>query len=112
MPLIVLGVIYGFIAGLSLRHAIQRPELFLSVAFITLATLFILFLGIWTRRAADSFDEITTTTGRDIDHLMVGLDDLRKAFSLLSVIVKLYVALVIVSILVMVIVAIAGAFRG
>jgi hypothetical protein len=114
LPLIVLGVFYGLTAVMSLIQAqvIRRPELWLSVVFVALATLFLIFLGIWTRRAADSFGQITTSSGRDIDHLMGGLDNLRKAYSLLSAVVKLYVALIIASLVAMLIITIAGAFRS
>jgi hypothetical protein len=112
LPLMLIGVLYGVAAGMGLIQAFSRPESLLSVVFVVLATLFFLALGSWTRRAANSFQRITTTSGQDIVHLMEALDNLRKAYSLLSAIVMLYVALVIVSLVSLLIAAFTGAFRA
>jgi hypothetical protein len=112
LPLMLIGLLYAVAAGMGLAQAFSRPELLVSVVFVVLATLFFFALGIWTRRAAESFQRITTTSGQDIVHLMDALNNLRKAYSLLSAIVKLYVALIIVSLILMLIVAIARAFQA
>jgi hypothetical protein len=111
-PLVIIGVLYAIAAVMGVIQSFSRPETLLSVAFVVLATLFYVALGIWTRRAAESFQQITTSSGQDITHLMAALDNLRKKYSLLSFLVKLYVALVIVALVFMLITMIAGAFSG
>jgi hypothetical protein len=111
-PLIVIAVLYAIAAVTGIVQAFQRPQMLVSVAFIILATLFYLALGIWTRRAADAFRRITTTSDQDIAHLMEALDNLRKKYSLLSVIVKLYLVLVAVMLIFMLVAWITGALRG
>jgi hypothetical protein len=42
----------------------------------------VLPFGLWTLRAAGSFREITSTSGRDIAHLMTALANLQKMYAL------------------------------
>lgn len=57
------------------------------------AGLVFVFLGIWTRSAAQSFQRIVDTEGRDITHLMTALSDLLKMYRLLYIL--LIIALVL-----------------
>jgi len=41
-----------------------------------------LLMGMWTRSAARSFQQVVDTTGRDIRHLMDALSELNKMYSL------------------------------
>ena len=61
-----------------------------------LAGVIFLMIGVWTRSSAASFQEIVSTTGRDISHLMNALSSLHKMYSLLYtlIIVTLIVALI------------------
>jgi hypothetical protein len=111
-PLLLIAILYGFAAVMGVVQSFQRPEMLVWVFFVVVATVFYFSLGIWTRRASEAFQEITTSSGHDIAHLMQALDNLRKKYSLLSLIVKLYVALVIVSLVVMLVMAITGAFKS
>jgi hypothetical protein len=48
-------------------------------------------LGVWFRRAAAAFARVTTTSGRDITHLMDGLQLLRGFFGLIAGVILLNV---------------------
>jgi disulfide bond formation protein DsbB len=111
-PLLLIGILYALAAVMGIIQAFTRPEALVSVVFVVLAMVFFLALGIWTRRAADSFHRITTTSGQDMTHLMEALENLRAKYSLLSVIVKVYVAFGVLSLVLMLVAAIAGAFKG
>src|SRR5262249_53259751 len=91
VPLIIIGILYAFALVLAVIKAFQQPHLLLEAALLGLVMLFFLTLGIWTRRSATAFHQIVTTKGRDIEHLMTALDELRKQYKLLSAFVKVYV---------------------
>jgi hypothetical protein len=112
VPLELVGFLYGIALVLTAVKAFREPQLFLEAALIGLAMLFYLALGVWTGRAANSFQGIVATQGRDIAHLMDALDSLRKLYGLLSIIVKVYVAFAVVAVLVGVISVLVMAFRG
>ncbi len=95
----VLGYIYLIAVIICVTQALSRPETLFSAVYVLLATLFFLALGIWTRKASRSFQAITKTRGRDMDHLMEALDHLRKHYSLVSTVVKVYVALILVAVI-------------
>jgi hypothetical protein len=111
-PLMAVGVLYVVATASLAVQAFSKPELIVSAIYVFLAALFFLTLGGWTSRAADSFQRITTSSGRDISHLMEALDNLRKKYSLLSLLVKIYVAILVVSLIVAVCVALFGPSRG
>ncbi len=52
-------------------------------------------VGLWTQRASVSFRKVVDTQGKDISHLMMALDDLRKLYSfqfwvlILSIVISL-----------------------
>ncbi len=104
----VLGCIYLIAVIICVVQAFSRPETSLSVGYVLLATLFFLALGVWTRKASRSFQAITKTRGRDIDHLMEALDHLRKHYSLMSTVVKVYVTLILVVVIASIVVTLAS----
>ncbi len=110
-PLQVVGVLYALGGVLALVQAFREPSSALGAVYALLGALFFLALGTWTRNAARSFHRIVTTTGQDIDHLMDGLDNLRKMYSLLSVVVKVYVVVVIFALIIALIMAVAAVMR-
>src|SRR5687767_9977818 len=99
IPLIFIGVLYALACVSAVLRGFAHPESLVGAAFIGLATVFYLALGVWTRRAAESFHRITQTSGRDVTHLMAALDNLGKKYALLSPLVKLY-AVVVLAVLV------------
>ena len=111
-PLQLVGFLYGLAAVLSFVHAIGHAEAAFGAVWAFLGGLFFLGLGGWTRKAAQSFQRVVTTSGTDIDNLMDALDDLRKAFSLLSVVVKIYVALILIALIAGLVGILFSAFHG
>lgn len=100
VPLLLIGIIYLIGIASWIGQAIATPRSAFPLISLGLAALFFGALAIWTRRAASGFQQVTETAGQDIEHLMAALDNLRKAFSLLSLVVKIYVALLIIGIIV------------
>lgn len=102
-PLFFLGVLYSLAAILSVVQAVRTPEHWFAAIYIGLIALLVASLARWTKQAADAFQRVVSTSGRDIVHLMEALDNLRKKYTLLSVFVKIYVAILLVSLIFMIV---------
>lgn len=100
LPFVFLGVLYVFSSVIFLVQVFQRPENVFAIIYVLLVAIMFLFLGHWTRQAAEAFQQIVSTTGRDISHLMAALESLRKKYSLLSLLVKIYLGLVAITMIV------------
>jgi divalent metal cation (Fe/Co/Zn/Cd) transporter len=96
-PLSMVGILCALGGILSLVQAFRQPSSVPSAVYALFGAVLFLALGNWTRNAARSFHRIVTTTGQDIDHLMDGLNNLRKMYALLSVIVKIYVVVLLLA---------------
>jgi hypothetical protein len=112
VPLQIVGILYGLAVVLAIVQAFHDASQVFAAVFAALAMLFFLALGNWTGNAAQSFRRIVTTTGQDVTHLMDGLDNLRKMYSLLSLIVKVYVVVILITLIAGFIVAITGALHS
>jgi hypothetical protein len=112
VPLVLVGILYGVGLLVSVIRSFQDPHFLLQAALVGLAMLFYLALGTWTNRSARAFKEIVLTRGRDIDHLMDALDNLRKMYGLLSLIIKIYVVIVAVAVVFGLIAALATLFKA
>lgn len=115
IPLMIVGAFYAIAAVMELVSAFADWRAIVPTLFIALAAAIYLTLGIWTRQAAQRFTGVVSTTGRDITHLMDALDNLRKAFSLLALIVKIYVVILILALVLGIVGLIVGgwdAFRS
>jgi len=112
IPFLLLGAMYGIVFALSIVRVFADPRGILGVLVIGLAMLFFLALGRWTRKAAASFEGVTETAGEDISHLMEALDNLRKTYSLLSLIVKIYVGLLLLMLIFSAIAMVLGALKA
>ena len=99
-PLQLVGVLYLLGAILAAVRTWHEPGAVTGALLALLAAIFFLALGRWTRNAATAFERVVTTTGNDVDHVMEGLDNLRKMYSLLSTLVKIYVALLLIGLIV------------
>jgi hypothetical protein len=110
-PLVIVALLYGLGLLVSAVRSFRDPHVLAQAALVGLAMLFYLALGIWTNRSARAFNLIVRTRGRDIDHLMNALDNLRKMYGLLSLVVKLYVVLVAVAVAISLIAALVAAFK-
>ncbi len=73
---IFLGVLIGCFCALTIVH---QP--LLGISYL-LQTLLAATFGVWTNSASYSFKLIVDTTGRDIDHLMNAVGELRKLYNL------------------------------
>jgi hypothetical protein len=111
-PLQVVGILYGVGAVVCVIRAFRDPHYIFQAVLIGFAMLFFLALGTWTSTSARSFREIVSTQGRDINHLMVALKYLQKMYGLLSLVVKVYFVVAVVSIVVGLIAALVAAFTG
>jgi hypothetical protein len=111
LPLLIVGVLYGIGLIVSVVRSFHDPHYLFQSVLVALAMLFYLALGTWTSKSAKAFAEIVLTRGRDIDHLIDALDNLRKMYALLSLLVKVYVALVLVSVVIGLTAALVSAVR-
>jgi len=97
MPMLVLGILYIFPGVMHLAAAVRDARQLLAGLLLLLVAALYFTLGIWMGRAADSFSLVVSTSRNDITHLMEALDNLRKTYSVLSLFVKIYVAIVIIA---------------
>jgi hypothetical protein len=111
-PLLVVGILYAIGLVLSIVRSFQDPQYLFQAALIGLAMAFYLALGTWTRRSAQSFQQIVSTQGQDINHLMDALENLGKMYGLLSLLVKVYVVVVGIAVVLGLITAVISGFRG
>jgi hypothetical protein len=58
-----------------------------------LGGLLFILIGVWTRGAADDFRMIVSTEGRDVTHLMRALENLRKMYDLIYIVIVVMIAL-------------------
>ena len=111
VPLIVVGVLQGLIAvGLAFRLPKDGAHI-VGVLGHGLAGVVCFLLAQWLLRAAAAFTRVTTTTGRDITHLMTGIRNLGAWFDLLAFFVKLYLFLLGVLVILLVIGHFTGSFK-
>jgi hypothetical protein len=71
--------------------------------FLVATMILYLALARWTLTASVGFRAITETSGRDMGFLMLALDALRKTYSLLAAFVKVFVLLMVLSLVLSVI---------
>jgi hypothetical protein len=112
VPLIVVGVFQVVLAvGLAFRLR-QDGAHIIGILGNILAAIVCFLMARWLLRAAAAFTRVTTTRGRDISNLMVGIGNLAMWFELLAFFVKLYLILLGVLMIVMFVGLLTGTFRG
>jgi len=112
VPLLIAALFQSLIAiGLIFRLQKDGAHI-VAILGHFLGAVVCFLLANWLIKAAAAFVRVTTTTGRDITHLMTGLKNLGSWFDLLAFFVKLYLILLGVLLAVLVIGLLAGAFRG
>lgn len=112
LPLMVAALLQALIAiGLIFRLPKDGAHV-VGVFGHLLSSVVCFLLANWLIKAAAAFVRVTTTTGRDISHLMTGLKNLGSWFDLLAFFVKLYLILLGIVLLFLVIGLITGAFKG
>jgi hypothetical protein len=108
LPLLLIGVLYAVGLIVSVVRSFHDPHYIVQAALVGLAMLFYLPLGVWTNQAAEAFARIGSTQGRDIHNLMDALENLRRVYGLVSLLVKVYVVLVLVAVVIGLIAVIIG----
>jgi hypothetical protein len=88
------------------RIGLQGP-LVGAALLIAAAALIYLSLGWWFRSSAEGFIAVVGTQGKDIDHLMDALNELRKPFALIRTLIVAYAILILVGMLAVLFAAIA-----
>jgi hypothetical protein len=89
---LVLALVIGVGALGSLFQAKWGEAIFQSMFLV-----FTFSMGSLMIKAGKEFQAIVATTGKDISHLMTALDNLRQMYSILSVIIILFVLLMIIA---------------
>jgi hypothetical protein len=102
LPLVIAGFFFALDGSRLLIESLHQPSSALGAVSAILGAMLCLALANWTRSAARSFHRIVTTKGQGIDHLMDGLDNLRKMYALLSVLVKIYVVVLFVALVLLI----------
>lgn len=97
MPLVALGSLYFLIAFVPLFQLsrLAWQEVVVGIVAVLLPAILLLFLGLQMKSAAVAFQQVTSTTGADVGHLMAALDSLRRLFGLLRAFVQVYLILAI-----------------
>lgn len=92
-----MAILYG------VREYQQYPDLkfpahvWASISGSAFSGLFNLLIGGWTLSAANSFRQIASTEGHDMNHLMNGLRSLHQMFSLIYTLMWLAILMLLVS---------------
>lgn len=102
-PMLFLGILYLLFSIGLLLATFQDWRHLPTLLVVLSAGLIWLFLGRWLTRSATAFAQVVGTQGSDLPHLMTALENLRNLFSVLSLFVKLYVALILVALVLMVV---------
>jgi hypothetical protein len=76
--------------------------------FLLLSVIFYLALARWTLTASVGFRAVAQTHGHDMGFLMISLDQLRKKYGLLSILVKAFLILMLISL----VMSVVGLFKG
>ena len=112
LPLLIAAVLQGLTAiGLAFRIHKDGAHIIGVLGYLLSAVIFFL-LANWLIKAAAAFVRVTTTSGRDISHLMTGLKNLGSWFDLLAFFVKLYLILLTIILLMLAVGLFTGAFKG
>lgn len=67
--------------GLAIGILVIVPGVLRHRPFVIVSGAFYALFGIWTHRASTSFRDVVETKGKDIQHLMHAIDDLRKLYT-------------------------------
>ncbi|MBP0000399.1 MAG: hypothetical protein J7641_15610 [Cyanobacteria bacterium SID2] len=79
----ILSLLNGVIVLVSSFSATEAANSSISEVFSAIVNgIFMVVVGLWTRNAANAFQNIVKTEGRDIENLMVALGELRKLYAL------------------------------
>jgi hypothetical protein len=99
MLLFVFGVMTAVVlvtqlSGVGMDWRFRGPALVMAAT-----ALIYLSLGWWFQKSSVSFNAVATTQGQDVTHLMTALDDLRKSFSLIRLLILIYGMIILVGLI-------------
>ena len=89
---LVLALVFG-VAVLGSLFQARWGEAIIQAMFL----IFTFSMGSLMIKAGKEFQAIVATSGKDISHLMTALDNLRQMYSILSVIIILFVLMMIIA---------------
>lgn len=112
VPLTFLGYLYIAALAFALIYAFAHPHAIPTTVAVFLTVVVYISLGRWFQKASESFQRIPATEGHDIDHLMEALQNLRKSFTLLSMLVKACLAVIVVGLVASLILLSVYGFRN
>ncbi len=100
IPLMVAGLLY-LMNTVSFLFMLRGGgwRLLLPVAIMAVSAIIFLAMAVWTNRSSAGFAEVVATQGSDVDHLMSALDNLRKMYSLMSLFVKIYIFMMVLTLI-------------
>jgi hypothetical protein len=90
------GLAFSLMFAIDLLHAVMGSDWSDAVSQGVILV-FMLAMGSLMLKAGREFQAIVDTEGKDISHLMIALDNLRKMYSVLSVIILISIVLTLVA---------------
>jgi hypothetical protein len=75
---------------------ISTRDRWIITGYVTIVGVVFACSGLWTRQAGGSFQQIVTTRGNDIGHLMAGFRSMNKMYSLLATVMVAAILAVVV----------------
>jgi|HubBroStandDraft_6_1064221.scaffolds.fasta_scaffold1945734_1 disulfide bond formation protein DsbB len=110
--MLFIGVLYLLAFVGAIANVYFAPAMIGHPILIGVAMLFYLTMGRWTDAAAKEFQKVVQTTGQDISHPMVALDNLRKLYVLMGAIIKVYLVLALIGLIVVVVTLVTVGLRN
>lgn len=117
-PFIGIGILYligGVLniikVGVAVANGEHKADALVNAGFILLGGAAFVFVGKRLRLAADRFQAIVNTSGRDISNLMDGIASLGRLFAALAFLVRIYIFLVLALLIVFVVTAVVEWLR-
>lgn len=112
VPLFIVAI-FQLAMAIGLAFRLQRDGAHIvSILGSILIGVVCFVLARWLTRAAVALNLVTTTRGRDISNLMVGIGNLAISFDLLAFFVKIYLFLLAILVILLGIGLFTGSFRG
>lgn len=95
----LLGLLYLVQTVAMIPSALKFSSLWLPALMLGIVTTFLVCIGTWTSKASASLKNVVSSQGNDIQHLMQAMDNLRKKYSVLGFVIKLYLVFVILALI-------------
>jgi len=106
--LVVVAVLYLLNSLAHLVRVGNRVEELAPAGLALVGAVFFYLLARWLGGAANAFDRVTHTSGFDVTHLMNALQNLRKTFGLLALLIQVYLVILGAALIVAIVVLIVS----